>query len=334
MRWTRRVARVALGVTVAAGALLSLDGAPSRAGTAVASRRVPATAPISKPRPPRLLTDHWDIPADNINPLVRRVHFHSEILKRDVGYLVYLPPGYDADATKRYPVIYWLVGVSGDCRNSGKIPDRYDAAIRSGACPPAILVIPQGVFGSFYTDSKDGGRPIESVYVKELIPHVDATYRTIATRDGRGVEGHSMGGYGAAHLGFTYPDLFGAVSIYSAPLAPIEFFRKECAGVATDVWGDDPDYFAARDPWNLVERNLKSIAGKTKVRVQCGSQDRFVVSCEEFHQRLTSLGIAHDYAAVDGAGHTLGEVLDRLGDTEFRFWREAFGRSATASVGE
>ena len=51
--------------------------------------------------------------------------------------------------------------------------------------------------------------------VKELTPHVDATYRTIARREDRAVEGFSMGGYGAAHLGFKYPEVFGIVGIMS-----------------------------------------------------------------------------------------------------------------------
>ena len=54
--------------------------------------------------------------------------------------------------------------------------------------------------------------------MKDLIPHIDATYRTIADRGSRWVEGFSMGGFGAAHLGFKYPEIFGAVSIMSGAL--------------------------------------------------------------------------------------------------------------------
>jgi len=57
-----------------------------------------------------------------------------------------------------------------------------------------------------YCDSRDGKYPLETVIVSDLIPHVDAACRTIAAREGRGLDGFSMGGFGAAHLGFKYPD--------------------------------------------------------------------------------------------------------------------------------
>jgi endo-1,4-beta-xylanase len=63
-----------------------------------------------------------------------------------------------------------------------------------------------------YVDWKDGSAPMETIIVKELVPHIDATYRTIATREGRLLDGYSMGGYGAARLGFKYHDLFLAVA--------------------------------------------------------------------------------------------------------------------------
>ncbi|MFC1596366.1 alpha/beta hydrolase [Planctomycetota bacterium] len=83
-----------------------------------------------------------------------------------------------------------------------------------GRVSPMIVVMPNGLRGNtMYCDSRDGQYPVETVIINDLIPHVDATYRTVASREGRAVEGFSMGGFGAAHMGFKYPDLFGVVSI-------------------------------------------------------------------------------------------------------------------------
>src|SRR5262249_59056974 len=98
----------------------------------------------------------------------------------DVSYLVYLPPGYDKD-TKKYPVIYWLHGLGGNQRaGANMFVPHLDAAIRKGAVPPAIVVSVNGMVTSFYCDWANDKRPIESVIIKDLIPHIDKTYRTIA----------------------------------------------------------------------------------------------------------------------------------------------------------
>ena len=117
-------------------------------------------------------------------------------------------------ATRRYPVIYFMHGSLVDSKRpivAGYVA-RVDAAIRSGVMPPAIVVMPQGLNQNRWMDSRDGTKPMESIIIKNLIPHIDATYRTIATREGRAIEGHSMGGFGALHNGFKNPDLFIAVT--------------------------------------------------------------------------------------------------------------------------
>ena len=145
--------------------------------------------------------------------------FHSKTIDADVSYLVYLPPGYDKEQ-KRYPVLYCLHASGGTprCAAAGVLK-RMDPAIRTGLVPPMIIVFPNGLRGAtMYCDSKDGKYPVERVLVTELIPHIDAAYRTVAGRQGRAVDGFSMGGFGAAHLGFKHPEVFGVVSIQAPPL--------------------------------------------------------------------------------------------------------------------
>ncbi|MFO0263421.1 MAG: alpha/beta hydrolase, partial [Planctomycetota bacterium] len=97
----------------------------------------------------------------------------------------------------------------------------FDEAIESGKTPPCLIVFVNGMPNGMYVDWKDGSAPLETVFVKELVPLIDSTYRTIATREGRMLDGYSMGGYGSARLGFKYPELFRAISIMGGgPLQP------------------------------------------------------------------------------------------------------------------
>src|SRR5262249_27221814 len=144
--------------------------------------------------------------------------------KNYVNYLVYLPPKYNSDPHMRFPVIYMLPGLSGDCREVGPMIQKFDEAINKNQCPPLIIIAVQGIYGSFYTDAKDGGRPVESVIVKELIERVDNTFPTIPDREHRALEGFSMGGFGAAHLAFKYPELFGVVSMFAPLVGPLQSF--------------------------------------------------------------------------------------------------------------
>jgi endo-1,4-beta-xylanase len=133
--------------------------------------------------------------------------FQSKLAGGEVSYLVYLPSTYESEPAQRYASVYWLHGLNGDQRSGVAFVEQLAAATRAGKAPAMIVVLVNGMRDSFYNDSKDGKWPVESVIVKELIPHIDKTYRTIARRELRAVEGYSMGGYGAAHLGFKYPDV-------------------------------------------------------------------------------------------------------------------------------
>ncbi|MBI5774426.1 MAG: beta-galactosidase, partial [Verrucomicrobia bacterium] len=139
--------------------------------------------------------------------------FDSKTVGEKVSYLLYLPPGYEEAKERRYPVVYWLHGIGGSQQGVPGITARVTSAIEAGKTPPFIMVFVNGMIRSSYVDSADGKIPVETVTIKELIPHVDATYRTIATRAGRMIEGFSMGGGGAAKWGFKHPDLFGSSSI-------------------------------------------------------------------------------------------------------------------------
>ena len=77
---------------------------------------------------------------------------------------------------------------------------------KNGSMLPCIVVFVQGLPIGWYNNSKDGTMPVEDVIIRDLIPHIDNTYRTINRREARGIDGMSMGGYGSLHLGFKYPN--------------------------------------------------------------------------------------------------------------------------------
>ena len=131
-------------------------------------------------------------------PRVQYHTFDSAAAKAKVSYHLFTPEVYDAEAERRFPVLYWLHGSGGGLAGIAPLSAFFARAIREGKIPPMLVVFPNGLASSIWCDSKDGGVPIETTFIKELVPHIDATVRTIAMREGRIVEGFSMGGYGAA----------------------------------------------------------------------------------------------------------------------------------------
>ncbi|HEX2723161.1 MAG TPA: alpha/beta fold hydrolase [Gemmatimonadaceae bacterium] len=133
---------------------------------------------------------------------------------------VYLPPGYSRRPAKRYPVVYLLHGFAADHRAFMKgayqnlnVRISMDSLIRARAVREMIVVMPNArsaYDGSFYANSVVTGN-WEDFIVRDLVGFIDRKYRTIRGRSGRGVAGHSMGGFGALRLGMRHPETFSAV---------------------------------------------------------------------------------------------------------------------------
>jgi enterochelin esterase-like enzyme len=163
--------------------------------------------------------------------------FRSATLGEDIAYNVYLPSGY-ADSTSRYPVLYLLHGRGDSMSAWTRVQSELDSLIAAGDIPPLIAVMPDAPWSSrasYYVDSEytgaDPGRKVETAFIRDLIPHVDATYRTLTTRNGRGIGGYSMGGYGALRYSLAYPELFGASIVLSpavyVPTSPSDSSTRE-----------------------------------------------------------------------------------------------------------
>jgi acetyl esterase/lipase/enterochelin esterase-like enzyme len=250
------------------------------------------------------------------------------------SYRLYLPPDYETSKVRRYPVIYFTHGMSVDSKRpitAGYVA-RIDRAIRTGVMPPAIVVIIQGLNRAWWVDSKDGQVPMESVVIKDLIPYVDATYRTIATREGRAIEGHSMGGYGALRLGFKYPDLFSAVTGNSPALIDVEAFS---AGNNLEMFratfGADRVYYDEAGPWSLAAKNAAKVRTQL-IRIICGDKDGLFPRAQWMDGVLTSLKIPHEFIPVPGSPHNHDQLLAFETFDTFEFYGKVFAAARAAGT--
>ena len=253
--------------------------------------------------------------------------FKSELVGSKVSYLIYLPPDYETNTTQRYPVVYFLHGYGGNPRAGGVFVKPLDEYIHTGKVPATIAVLVNGLTASFYCDSPNGKQPVDSVITKELIPHVDQTYRTIAKREARAVEGFSMGGYGAAHLGFKYPELFGLVSIRSGALTDsVEWgpLKPPQGGRRKMMLNAEKSYFEANDLATVIRHNADAIRGKTHVRIAVGSEDSLLPNNQALHEFLTQLKIENEYEVVSGVAHDSSKLYRTLGERTFVWYRKAW----------
>ncbi|HZR64910.1 MAG TPA: alpha/beta fold hydrolase [Terriglobales bacterium] len=184
-------------------------------GTALAPRLVaqvqtdvPAVVPGAKPVRVEHIKVHGTALEGNLE---------GDAADRDV--FVFLPPSYDKETRRRYPVLYALHGYSIGAEqwtHEIHVPQTIEGAFAQGA-KEMIVVLPDSKTlhnGSMYSSSVTTG-DFENFIAHDLVSYIDVHYRTIANRTSRGLVGHSMGGYGATRIGMKHADVFGALYIMS-----------------------------------------------------------------------------------------------------------------------
>ena len=261
---------------------------------------------------------------------VRRILFQSKTAATQVSCYVFTPENYDSGNKQRFPVLYWLHGSGGSNPSAtAQLAARYSDAMRAGKIPPMLMVFPNGLPMGMWCDWKDGSVKLETIFVGELIPHIDQSFRTQASREGRIIEGFSMGGYGAARLAFKYPQLFAAVSMLGAgPLQP-DFNDAPRAGpqgrdrVLNTVYGGDMEYYRSQSPWKIAAQNAKTLRSGLLIRQIIGDRDETLRFNREFKQHLDQLRIPHIYRQLSGIPHNPSMLLDTLGEDSWSFYRAA-----------
>ena len=144
-------------------------------------------------------------------------NLEGEAVDRDV--IVFLPPSYEKDNKRSYPVVYALHGYSIGAEqwtHEIHVPQTVEGAFATGS-QEMIVVLPDSKTiynGSMYSSSVTTG-DFEKFVWHDLVAYIDTHYRTLANRNSRGLVGHSMGGYGASRIGMKHSEVFGALYIMS-----------------------------------------------------------------------------------------------------------------------
>lgn len=245
--------------------------------------------------------------------------------------LVYLPPSYGTDSSKRYPVVYFLHGYSVGAQVYSDLlglPAEADSAIANGV-REMIVVLPDAnsvYSGSLYSNSPTVG-DWEGYIAKDLVAYIDENYRTIANRNSRGLSGHSMGGYGTLRIGMKHSDVFGALyamssccllnqapsmSAVEAQIAaeePESGFANVLKAQAA-AWAPNPDNPPLFFDWPYKDGELQPLVqAKWITNSPLIMVDQYVPSLQNFR------AIALDVGDEDGLNITnsqLDEALTRL----------------------
>jgi enterochelin esterase-like enzyme len=216
-------------------------------------------------------------------PLAGRLEqgvYFSQVTGAQESYRIYLPPGYD-QVDRRYPTLYLIHGWPFDERhwdNLG-VDEIADARILSGNLSPHLIVLPSADPNGVFVNTSGGAASFEQQLVNELMPHIDATYRSVQTREARAIGGISRGGVWSLEIAFRHPDAFGAVGAHSPALS---------ANRAPPVY----------DPFTLLSQpGVEAL----RIYLSAGDLDWARKETGELHQALTAQGIASQYAVHAGA---------------------------------
>lgn len=237
----------------------------------------------------------------NQNEFVEARH-NSKLLAREVSYRIILPADYKQSEKKRFPAIYLLHGRGGnykDWTNLTKIT-QYSFPYNF------IIIMPDGGKESWYADNVNlPNQNYESYFIKELIPEIDAKYRTLADRQNRIVAGLSMGGYGAVKFGLKYPDKFFLAGSFSGAMDAVvksQNYKHLIKSVA-DVFGEENSQ--ARKDNDIFKIINETSAEKIKefpfLFIDCGTEDHQFQSNRDFVALLTDKKVPHEYRQMPGA---------------------------------
>ena len=249
---------------------------PSPAPTAVATEATTTTASI--------ITAPIMHPDAKLAGRVEQHTYHSTVTNREEPYRIYLPPGYDS-SDQSYPVLYLIHGLPYDESHWDNLgaDDIADANIQAGGLPPFIIVMPGAAPDSIFVTTAGGEHSLEGQIVIDLIPHVDATYRTQTVREGRAIGGISRGGVWSLEIGLRHADMFAAVGGHSPALK---------YNLAPQMY----------DPFYLLEEPGVS---DLRIYLDAGDTDWALQDTQRLHEAISAKGIPSQFVVHPG-GHSDG----------------------------
>jgi enterochelin esterase-like enzyme len=237
----------------------------------------------------------WNDPRDLGIPGLQHGTIESASMRRTVGFNIYLPPQYEKEPGRRFPVVYFLHGTTGTESSDAGLARSVDAEISSGRIAPVIYVFPNGGSGSYYRDWPENYVRAETMLIRELLPFVDQHYRTIDRSLARGICGFSMGGSGAIRLVLKYPGLFCTAAALAAAIdkTPEDFGGDNCYRHASA----------------LTREQRESLY----LFMVIGGDDFLLPRQEPFLRHLKDLGIRYTYVVHSNVGHNLGKYEELSG---------------------
>ncbi len=237
--------------------------------------------------------------------------FRSPSMKIDVGYSIYLPPDYWSDSQTRFPVVYWLHGGGGnELTGTHAIVPAADKAIRTGELPPMIIVFVNGGPAWHYDDTVTGQLG-ETAFIDELIPLVDQTYRTLADRGHRAIEGLSMGGRATTRAIFKYPELFCS----AAPLA---------AGFGNEQKAIDAGQHLDNNVFILAKKYAVRPIPPVRILLVIGTRDFNYSSNLAYMKYLEELRLPFERKILEGVTHSNKAYYEQLSVATLKFHAESF----------
>ncbi len=237
----------------------------------------------------------------------------SAALGTEVKYNIYFPADYDK-SNRRYPVLYLLHGYSDDetgWSQFGEVNLIADKAIESGYSTSMIIVMPDAAV-TWYINSFDGKTKYEDFVVKELIPFIDATYRTRAQKRYRAVAGLSMGGYGTLIMATKHPELFAA----AAPLSAAVYTDEQVIAMPDGQWNGEfamlygtglkgkdrlNEHFLKNSILNIVATGNVEDLKKVRYYIDCGDDDFLIKGNMALHAAMIDKHIPHEFRVREGA---------------------------------
>ncbi len=239
----------------------------------------------------------------------------SETLGKDVKYSIYLPSDYEK-SSRSYPVLYLLHGYTDDETAWSQFGEAHligDRLMQNGEVAPMIIVMPDaGV--SWYINSYDGKNNYEDFFIKELIPHIESSYRARTTKQYRAVAGLSMGGYGTLIMATKHPDMFSA----AAPLSAGVFTDNEIITAEDQTWkivlgelfgkkeltGKNrlTDHYQKNSILKIIETGNADALKNIRYYIDCGDKDFLIKGNMALHEALINKKIPHEFRVREG-GH-------------------------------
>ncbi len=221
-----------------------------------------------------------------------------EVSERD--YAVYLPPSYDTDTLKSYPVLYLLHGGYGsfkDWPESGMLAYYADSLITLGATPEMIIVCPDGRYRDNTVWFNTNNWNAENHFFNEIIPYIDKTYRTAASGKYRAIAGLSLGGGATVSFALTHPDEFVAAYAMSSYHETIPSVMDETNNWLQPIVDTHTPYSLITTADNVTTNTWKKIAWF----FDCGDKDYTFDTNIKLIDIFKQCGIPYEFRVRDGS---------------------------------